>query len=104
VDSTHFNVEGNLTIRDVTKPVALDVEYLGMGPVAIGGRDLGTQVGFQARTTVNRKDFGIVWNKTVDQGGVMLGDDVEIVIAVAAFTAPPAPTAQTPGAADKKKK
>jgi len=82
----HFKVEGNLTIRDVTKPVTLDVDYFGMGPLAINGHALGTQAGFHATTTVNRKDFGIVWNRTLDNGGVMLGDDVEIELSVAAET------------------
>jgi polyisoprenoid-binding protein YceI len=85
-DDKHFQVAGDLTIRDVTKPVTLDVEFLGMGPVDIGGNSLGVQAGFDATTTVNRKDFGIVWNKTVDQGGAMLDDNVELVLNVAAFT------------------
>ena len=89
-----FQVAGDLTIRGVTKPATLDVEYLGMGPLAIGGRSLGTQAGFTAKTTINRKDFGIVWNKTVDQGGVMLGDDVEISLDVAAVS--PDPEAAAP--------
>lgn len=84
VDSTHFKVAGDLTIRNVTKPVTLDAELLGMGKVGVGGRDLGMLVGFEARTKINRKDFGIVWNRTVDQGGLMLGDEVQIVLSVEA--------------------
>lgn len=97
--ANRFQVLGDLTIRDVTKPVTLDVEYLGMGPVAVGGRALGTQAGFQATTTIQRKDFGIVWNKAMDQGGVMLGDDVDIVLSVAAVSEdkPPATPAASTG-------
>jgi len=95
-DSSHFQVAGVLTIRGITKPVTLDVEYLGMGRVAIGGNSLGTQAGFTATTTVNRKDWGIVWNRTLDQGGTLLGDEVAIVLKVAAGSPdPPQPEAAT---------
>ena len=100
-DSTHYQVVGDFTLRDVTKPVTLDVEQLGMGPITMKGRDLGTQAGFFAKTTIDRKDFGIVWNRTVDQGGVMLADDVEIVLNVAATTNPPRPPAPAPSATKK---
>lgn len=94
-DASHFKVEGNLTIRDVTKPVALDAEFLGMGPVSIDKREMGFQAGWLATTTVDRKDFGIVWNRTLDQGGMMLGDDVEIVLQVAAVSNDAAPATAT---------
>ena len=42
------------------------------------------RAGFSLKTSLNRKDYGIVWNKTLDQGGVMLGDDVEISIDIEA--------------------
>jgi len=105
-DSSHFQVSGDLTIRGVTKPVTLEVEYLGMGRVAIGGNSLGTQAGFTATTTVNRKDWGIVWNRTLDQGGTLLGDEVAIVLNVAAGSPdPPQPeVATTPAPAGDKGK
>ncbi len=102
-DANHFQVAGDFTIRGITKPVTLDTEFLGMGPVGIGGRSLGTLAGFMATTTVKRQDWGITWNKTLDQGGVMLGDDVEIVLSVAAVTPPPAPPATPPAPAAEKK-
>jgi polyisoprenoid-binding protein YceI len=102
-DATHFQVVGDLTLRGITKPVTLDAEFLGMGPVAIGGHSLGTQAGFTASTTIKRQDWGIIWNKTLDQGGLMLGDDAEIVLSVAAVTPPPAPPA-TPAAPPAGKK
>lgn len=64
---------GDLTMRGVTRPVTLNVEMLGImkaGP--------GQVAGFTASGTLNRKDFGINWNKTLDQGGTVLSDDVEI--------------------------
>ena len=87
-DKEHFQVLGDLTIRDVTKPVTLDVDYMGMGPVAIGGNDMGNRVGFTATTRINRKDFGIIWNKALDTGGTLLGDQVEIVLNVEGMERP----------------
>lgn len=81
-----FRVTGDLTMRGVTKPAVLEVELLGAGPhPMIEG---GQIAGFTAKTTVNRQDFGIQWNKTFDNGGAMLGDDVEIQLSVEAIHAP----------------
>lgn len=74
-----YKVAGDLTMRGVTKPVVFDAEFLGAGNT--GG---GNKAGFSATTVVNRKDFGINWNKTLDNGGVMLGDDVTIALSVEA--------------------
>jgi polyisoprenoid-binding protein YceI len=68
-------IEGNLTMHGVTKPVTLEGAFLGAGP---------DKAGFEASGKVDRKDFGIVWNKVADQGGMMLGDDVTIRIDVEA--------------------
>jgi polyisoprenoid-binding protein YceI len=68
-----LKVDGNLTMRGVTKPVTLDVTVLGTNQ-----SDRGGIAGFEAVTKVNRKDFGINWNRALDQGGMVLGDDVEI--------------------------
>jgi polyisoprenoid-binding protein YceI len=92
-DAKHFQVVGDLTIRGVTKPVTLDAEFLGMGPVGISGKSMGTQAGFHATTTINRQDFGIVWNKALDQGGMMLADEVTITLDVAAMSTEPPPSA-----------
>jgi polyisoprenoid-binding protein YceI len=68
-------VHGNLTMKGVTKPVVLDTEVLGFG-AGMGAM----RAGFEATTTIDRKEFGIVWNRALDAGGVVLGDDVEISI------------------------
>ena len=73
-----FKVDGNLTIRGITKPVTLDATFLGAGNVGMGG----LRAGWEATTTVNRKDFHVSWNKVLDQGGTMLGDDVAIQLGV----------------------
>jgi polyisoprenoid-binding protein YceI len=73
-------IHGNLTMRGVTKPVVLEGSFLGATKNAQGK----TRVGFEASTTVNRLDYGVAWNRAVEGGGVTLGDEVTISIAVAA--------------------
>ena len=74
-----YDVTGNLTMHGVTKAVTLPVTYLG----SVGtGKD--EKFGFEATTTLNRKDFGIVWNKALDTGGYMLGDEVTVTINIEA--------------------
>ncbi len=79
-----LKVEGDLTMRGVTRPVVLDVAFLGSGAVGIGGHAMGVRAGWEASTTVNRKDFNILWNQTLDQGGTLLGDEVAIQLGVEA--------------------
>jgi len=95
-----FKVLGDLTIKDVTKPVTLDATFNGSGQVGIGGMKMGTVAGFEATTTIDRKDFHILWNRTLDQGGTLLGDDVTINLQVEASTPRQAP-ARPAAAADK---
>ena len=71
-----FDVTGNLTMHGVTKQVTLPVEFLGFGKDPRGNE----KGGFQIETVVNRKDYGIVWNRNLDEGGVLLGDDVKVTI------------------------
>lgn len=71
-----YNVTGTLTLHGVSKEVTLPVTYLGQAKDPWGN----TRAGFETSTTLNRKDFGIVWNKAVDNGGVLLGDDVKVDI------------------------
>jgi len=79
-----WKVDGELTIRGVTRPATLDVHYLGRWstPWWEGGVDKGpkTRAGFVASTTINRHDFGVSWNAPLDRGGVVVGDDVRITI------------------------
>jgi polyisoprenoid-binding protein YceI len=67
-----LKVTGNLTIRGVTKPVVLDVE----GPSEIKGMDGVMRMGATATTKINRKDFGLNWNKALETGGVVVSDEV----------------------------
>lgn len=78
-----MKVDGELTIRDVTRPVSLDVEFHGTGIDPWGNE----RVGFSASTSINRKDFGLTWNQALEAGGVLVGDKVEIEIEVQAVKA-----------------
>lgn len=80
-------VEGTLTIRGVSKPVTLDVDLLGTGPDGWGG----VRSGFEARTKINRQDFGVAWNKAIEGGGTVLSDEVDIVLNVEAIRQAPKP-------------
>lgn len=78
--SSDFKVTGNLTIHGVTKPVALDVEYAGRSKDPWGGE----RMGFTAKTSIDRKTYGLTWNMALETGGVLVGDKVEIVIEIEA--------------------
>ena len=77
-----WKVTGNLTLHGVTKPVVLDVEGTGAPIKDPFGNN---RAGASATTKINRKDFGIVYNKTLETGGVMVGDEVSITIDVEAI-------------------
>ena len=69
-----FKAEGDLTLHGVTKPVVLDVTVGGLGKDPYGNE----RAAFSATTKINRKDFGLVWSKTLDTGALVVGDDVTI--------------------------
>lgn len=72
-----YKLAGNLTIRDVTKPVVFDVTY--GGSVTTMGK---TKVGFKARTTIDRFDYNLKWNKATEAGGLVVSKDVELIVNV----------------------
>jgi polyisoprenoid-binding protein YceI len=79
----HFKVTGDLTLRGVTKPVVLDVEYAGRTVHP----QMGERAGFSAHTSINRKDFGVSFNQVLDAGGVAISEKVDINIEVEATKA-----------------
>ncbi len=82
-----LKMTGDLTLHGVTKEVALDVE----GPTpAIKDMQGNLRVGGQATTRISRKDFGLTWNKALETGGVVVGDEVEIVIDLEIYRKPDA--------------
>ncbi len=75
-DSDRGRLLGELTVRGVTRPVTLDVEYLGEVKDPWGNR----RRGYVAETTLNRKDFGMTWNMVLDTGGVLVGDKIKVTL------------------------
>jgi polyisoprenoid-binding protein YceI len=82
-DGVDFVVVGDLTIRGVTRPVELDLEFNGVSADPWGG----TRAGFTAKTEVNRRDFGLEWNVALDTGGVLVGEKVKIELEIEAVRA-----------------
>jgi len=80
VEGNSFRISGYLTMHGITKEVELLGEYLGEGADPWGG----TRIGIEARTIINRKDFGLNWNVALEAGGFLVGEDVEIVLEVQA--------------------
>ena len=75
-----YQVTGDLTIRDVAKPVTFEVEYLGLYTAMNGTQ----RVGFHATGRINREDFGLTWNVALESGGWLVGKEIKIEIDVAA--------------------
>jgi polyisoprenoid-binding protein YceI len=79
-----YAVSGDLTIRGVSQPATLNVNFLGTWetPWWEDGEDKGprTRAGFVAKTKINRHDFGVSWNAALEKGGIVVGDMVEITI------------------------
>ena len=72
-----YKLAGNLTIKDVTKPVVFDVNYGGTAN-AMGK----TKAGFKAKTSINRFDYNLKWDKATEAGGLVVSKDVELVVNV----------------------
>jgi polyisoprenoid-binding protein YceI len=75
-----FELTGELTVRDVTRAIVLDVEYLGAAKDPWGN----DRIAFSAATQVNREEFGLTWNAVIETGGVLVGRDVRLELEVAA--------------------
>lgn len=73
-----YKIAGDLTIKDMTKPVTFDVEYNGKGT-----NPWGVEVyGFEGETKIDREEFGLIWNTALETGGVLVGKDVKIAIEI----------------------
>lgn len=73
-DGDDYKVTGDLTIKDVTKPVTFNVEFNGKGT-----NPWGVEVyGFEAETKINRDEFGLTWNAALETGGVLVGKEIKI--------------------------
>lgn len=83
VSDTEYRLVGDLTIRDVTREVTLEVEYGGRAKDPWGNQ----RAGFVARAHLDRKDFGLGWNQLLEAGGVLVGERVDIEIELEALKA-----------------
>ncbi len=81
LDGDDPRVEGLLTVRGVTRPVTLDVEFEGATPDPWGNE----RIGVSATTDVNREDFGLTWNQALETGGWLVGKSVRIELSVEAI-------------------
>ena len=77
---SEFDVIGDLTIHGVTKPVTINWELVGTTVDPWGG----TRIGFEGKAEISRKEFGMVWNVALETGGVLVGDDITLLLDVEA--------------------
>ena len=75
-DDEEYELAGDLTIKDVTKPVKLNAEFGGSAADFYGN----TKAGFEISGKINRKDFGLTWSATTEAGGVVVGDEIKLAI------------------------
>jgi polyisoprenoid-binding protein YceI len=84
LDATSFKATGTLTMHGVSAPVTLEAEVSGEGKDPWGNH----RVAFEAKATINRKDFGLVWNQALDAGGVAIGEEVSITLDIESIPTP----------------
>ncbi len=83
IDGGDVAMSGNLTVNGITRPVQLAVEFIGVDTDAYGS----TKAGFEATTSISRKDFGVDFNVPLDGGRFLVGDKVDIVLSIQAAKA-----------------
>lgn len=83
VNGNTFKLAGDLTMHGVTKSITLDGELIGVAAGSMGKQ----RVGIEARATVDRRDYGLTWNRLTEAGGVIVGHDVTIVLDIEAVQA-----------------
>jgi polyisoprenoid-binding protein YceI len=81
VDAENYRVTGDLTIKGITKPVTVDFEYSGAATDPFGNH----RIGFEGKTVVNRKDWGVSWNAALEAGGVLVSEKVTLEFEVSAI-------------------
>lgn len=81
VDAANYRVTGDLTIKGVTNPVTVDFEYTGTAVDPFQNQ----RIGFEGKTTVNRKDWGVNWNAALEAGGVLVSEKVTLEFEVSAI-------------------
>jgi len=86
LDDETFRMTGDLTIKDVTKPVSIDFAYNGSATDPYGNQ----RVGFEGSTVINRKDFGVNFNAVLETGGVMVSEKITLEFEISAIKTQPA--------------
>ena len=87
VDETTARVTGELTIKDVTKPVTIEFLHTGSAKDPYGN----LRAGFEGQATINRKDWGLNWNAALETGGFLVSDRVQLEVDVSAVKTTPTP-------------
>jgi polyisoprenoid-binding protein YceI len=77
-DGDDYTLAGNLTIKDITKPVKLNVEHGGTAGDFYGN----TKAGFEITGKINRKEFGLTWDGVTEAGSIVVGEDIKLIINV----------------------
>ncbi|MGA4669910.1 YceI family protein [Propionibacteriaceae bacterium Y1923] len=83
VDDNTLSITGDLTIKDVTKPVTIPFEFNGQAQDPFGN----TRIGFEGKSKISRKDWGLTWNAALETGGVLVSDDITLEIEISAIKA-----------------
>ena len=81
VDDDTLRITGDLTVKDVTRPITVDFEYAGSAQDPFGN----TRVGFEGQTTINRKDFGLNFNAGLETGGVLVSEKIALNFDISAI-------------------
>ena len=81
--SEKLSVEGNLTIKDVTKPITIEFEYSGTATDPFGN----SRYGFEGAAEINRKDFGLVWNAALETGGILVSENIKLEFEISTIVA-----------------
>ncbi len=80
-DDGTFRVTGDLTINDVTRPLTIDFEAIGIAKDPFGN----VRAGFEGSVVISRKDWGLQWNATLETGGVLVSDKVTLELDISAI-------------------
>jgi len=81
IDADTYELIGDLTIKGQSHPVTLELDFQGSSPDPFGN----VRAGFEGRTTINRKDWGLTWNVAIEGGGILVGEKVKLELDVAAI-------------------
>jgi polyisoprenoid-binding protein YceI len=86
VDDEEYRVHGDLTVKGVTKPATVDLTFNGSAKDPFGN----LRAGFEGKTTINRKDWGLTWNAALETGGFLVSDKIKLEFDVSAVKLTPA--------------